>query len=133
MEVRPKSVIGLEQFGMEGAITMEPLTFRREIEMKNNIGRCNHYRNAGGELELEYTDTGTSLVYSVMAYITDAPFDFKSLGGFLNYMDRVDSRCPGKASELFDTLKQEVNRIIRGELSPFAVSEESPTGTSESS
>lgn len=132
MEIRPKAVIDLADYGMNGEIVMEPLTFRREIEMKNNLGRCNHYVGTGNELRLEYTDTGSSLIYAVMAYITDAPFDFRSKEGFLNFMDRVDSKC-GRASELFKAMQREAERVKNGEVSPFAESGTSPTGTSESS
>lgn len=132
MEVRPSITVNLNEYGVEGAIRLEPLTLRREVQMKDNIGRCNHYSGNGEELRIDRIDTGSALVYTVMAYITQGPFKTNDIKSFLGFMDSVDE-AGGSSSELFKRLQKEIGRIKEGQLSPFAQSDTSPTGTSESS
>lgn len=131
MDVRPKITVDLTEYDMTGEIVMEPLTFRRDIEMRNAIGACMHYEGAGDNMKVSGQDVGSILVHSVLGYITQAPFKI-SYEGFMNFMDRCDRQKPGLASEVFARLQAESKRIKEGDLSPFGSSGESPTGTSES-
>lgn len=132
METRPQINVDLSEYGMSGTITMEPLTFRRDMEYRNNIGTAIHYVGSGEELRVVGQDMGTIKVYSVLAFVTQAPFPV-TLDGFMGFMDRADAIELGLGQRIFDRLTQEAERIKAGELSPFGSSGASPTGTSESS
>ena len=134
MEIRPKTVVNLSEYGMEGTITLEPLTFRREIELKNNIGNCMHYTKVsdGDEVQVDGQNIGDMTVYNILAYITEAPFKIGSKESFMNFMDRCDRTEEGLGRRIFERLQDESKRIKNGELSPFVSSEASPTENSES-
>lgn len=131
MDVRPRIEVDLTEYGMDGTITMMPMGFTQRIALQNNIGKATHYRRNDDGLQIESQDLGDIAVYTVMAYITSAPFDFKTLKGFLSFMERVDRVQMGKSVELFERLNSEVKRIRKGELSPFVESEQAERNPSE--
>lgn len=104
-----KIVIELNEYGIDGEITLEPLNFRRRRQFENNIGKAVHYRNGRMDV-VESQDLGDLTVYKVMAYITSAPFGYGRIDGFYSFMDRVDQKS-GKAEELFQRLQDEVKKL----------------------
>lgn len=132
METRPKIIVDLADYGMTGEIILEPLTCRRSIELKNNLGRTIHYSGSPENPRIDYQDLGDIQVYSLLAYITEAPFPIK-LDSFKNFLDRADAVSFGNGERIMERIQAEVKRIKDGELSPFASSETTSTETSESS
>lgn len=132
MDTRPTITIDLSEYGSNGLIVMGPLTFRRDAEMKNNIGKCTHYSTDANDLKFTYSDVGDVSIYRVLAYVIRAPFDFHSKSAFLNFMDGIDSTDIGMGQKLFDRMKDAVKDIQEGKVSPFVQSEDSTNATSES-
>ena len=123
MQVRPQIEVDLREFGVEGTITLMPMDFTRKTTLKNNIGKATHYAKKGDKIEVESQDLGDISIYTVMAYITDAPFDFKTLGGFMKFMAKLDRIEVGLADKLFNHLGEKIEEIKKGSASPFAQSE----------
>lgn len=123
MTVRPQVEVDLREFGLDGTIVLMPIDFARKTALKNNIGKATHYTKNGDRVEIESQDLGDIAIYSVMAYITDAPFDYKTLGGFMKFMQKLDRIEVGLAEKLFDCLGERIEEIKKGGASPFAQSE----------
>lgn len=133
MDIRPSITIDLEEYGMTGQIVMEPLTFRREVELRNNLGSAVHYEGTGTDMTVVGQDLGDMELYGIMAYITKAPFNCRSKEAVLQFFDRADDAKVGNGHAIYDRMKAEAQRIKDGELSPFGSLESTPTGTTESS
>lgn len=128
MDARPKITIDLNDYGFDGEIVMEQLTFRRQTELKDAMSRYYKYDRNGTPTNIM---AGAGEVLTVLAFVTKAPFDCKSVDDFLRFTDKLDAIELGKGSELFDRMKSEADAIKRGETSPFVKSDSSQTGTSE--
>ena len=115
MDIRPQKTINLKDFGSEGEITLEPLTFRRRKQLQNNIGLCMNVKNN----EVEPTRMGDVMIYKVMAYIVSAPFRYDTIEGFYNFMDKMDRISPDNGERLFSALNDAIKELGQEESSPL--------------
>lgn len=129
MDMKKTITIDLSEYGGEGEVVLRAPTFRRMIEMKNEMGKYAKLTNGN---VVTSDSQGYAELIGFLVYIAKAPFK-ANCQSFLAFADKLDEVELGNADRLWNRIVEAVKEIDKGDdRSPFADSPEAEMSTSES-
>ena len=126
MDYKTRITIDLSRFGQEGNIELGAPTFKKRIELANEISRLITIEQNKTGMKVDNLEGGTWNILQRLVYIKSAPFE-PTFKGFLDYTDRMDECDLGSAERLWDEICAAIERIDNGGASPLEPSQEAET------
>ena len=112
IEIRPQVTIDLKEYGGNGIMIMEPRTPRKMREFKNMISvACMEISSKTGAV---VSLTGDMELYSLLSFVTSAPFLGKKgneLEDFTDFLDSIDEKGWGNADRLMSRMAREMQGL----------------------
>lgn len=130
MDYKSRITIDLSEYGQEGTVEIGAPTFRRKIELSNEISRQMTIEQSRTGVKVDNLSGGRWSIMQRMAYVTRAPFR-TTYEGFLEYTDMMDAQDPGSADRLWDAICEAVKRIDEGGASPLEPSQGAGTPSTD--
>jgi len=127
MQNRPVVVIDLGEYEMTGEIEMGEPSLRNLTMRDNALGNCTRTHMENGTPVIDETRIGDADIINTLVYVRKAPFN-NTVKSFLEYCDRMP---PGQDIALYEKMKEVGKLISEDKLSPFAVSQEVETESSD--
>ena len=123
------TVIPLDKYNMDGEVIIsDPGYKKRKIADAKAMGMAVKYVDGEQQIDME---RGYFAAYERASYyIESAPVTIKGYESLLDLLDMVDKKCPGGGDDLMKQILSEVEKIDKGENSPFAKSPGAVTGRS---
>ena len=123
-------IIPLSKYDMDGeVIVADPGYRKRKIADAKSMGLAVKYVDGTQQIDME---KGYFSAYERASYyIESAPIAIKGYESLLDLLEMVDKKCPGGGDDLMNQILEEVNKIDKGNNSPFAKSPGAVTGRSE--
>lgn len=131
MDIQGNISIDLKEFGGAGQVVLAPLSLRRQTELANALGSVNVGEYGG--ISPVNVKLGDLSMIKVLVYVKSAPFSTKldDLEPFFDYCDKLDEKQPGASTRLWEKLSSVVSELEGRSTHPFAMSEQSPTTTTD--
>ena len=131
MVLQKSIVIDLNKYGEEGYIAVGYPSLRKTV-IAQQIGSARMVSfSKKGEPSIDSTKAvEADLVLNVLQYIEEAPFELMSVDAFFDFTDKLDSKRRGAGAELYKELTDTIEKVISGEASPSASSQEAETASS---
>ena len=124
------TTISLDKYGSEGEIVLaDPGYKKRKIADAKSMGMTVKY--VDGEQQIDMERGYFAVMEKISYYIESAPIKIKGYESLLDLLEMVDNNRRGAGDELMKELVTEVEKIEKGEASPFVKSPEAVTENSE--
>lgn len=124
-----RTIISLKDYDMEGEVVMSwPGYKKAQLAEARSMALAVKY--VDGEQQVDLEKGYFAAMEKASQFIESAPAKITGYDSLLDFLDKVDDKCPGAGEDLAGKILSTMTEIVEGRKSPFAKSPGAVTGRS---